>query len=263
MRNPGSAFKAGGQLILGVPLMLLLAAPLITLMIALPGLVWLGGEHTDEAWRALELSVTSSALTIVLIIFFGTPLAWWIAHGHPKLTRICALVITTPILLPPSIVGLTLLEVFSQDGWLAQVVPAVSLIPFSYAAVMVAQVVVSAPLYVLGAASVFRQHSPELIEVARCLGATSTQAWRHVTLPQLIPGLAVAISLAGARSIGEFGATLLLAGNISGLTQTAPLAIYLELERGTSGALAISLGLLFYALPLLGGITYLGRKVRS
>ena len=263
MRDAGSALKVGGQIILGVPLMLLLAAPLITLIVALPDLAWLGGEQTNEAWRALELSVMSSALTIVLTILLGTPIAWWLAHGDSKVTRIFALVITTPILLPPSIVGLTLLEFFSRGGWVAQLIPAASLIPFSYAAVVIAQLVVSAPLYVLGAASAFRQYSPELIEVARCLGATSNQAWRHVTLPLVIPGLAMAIALAGARSIGEFGATLLLAGNLSGLTQTAPLAIYLELERGTSGALAISLGLLFYALPLLGGITYLGRKVRS
>ena len=243
--------------------MLLLAAPLLVLMHAIPTLSWLRAEQSDEAWRALELSVTSSSTTLILMIIFGTPLAWWIAHGHTQLTRLCAFVITTPILLPPSIVGLTLLEVCHRGGWLAQLIPSISSIPFSYTSVIIAQVVVSAPLYILGAVASFRRHTPELVEVARCLGASPTQAWRYVTLPLVLPGLAVALSLAGARSLGEFGATLLLAGNLSGITQTAPLAIYLELERSTSGALAISLGLLVYALPLLGGLAYVGSRARE
>ena len=243
--------------------MLVLAAPLIALVCALPTLTWLNSDQANEAWRALELSVSSSAITLATLIILGTPLAWWLAHGQTKITRIFTVVIMTPILLPPSIVGLTLLEMCSREGWLADLIPSVTSIPFSYVAVIIAQVVVSAPLYVLGAASTFRQRSPELVEVARCLGATPVQAWRDVTLPLVLPGLAVALSLAGARSLGEFGATLLLAGNLSGHTQTAPLAIYLELERGTAGALAISLGLLLYALPLLGGLAYMGRKTRE
>lgn len=255
--------SVGMHLLSSIPLMALLAAPLITLIVALPTLSWLVQPESIEAWRALRLSVTSSAITLCVITSLGTPLAWWIAHSQTRLSRVCVLVITIPILLPPSIVGLTLLEVFSRGGWLANFVPEAATIPFSYPAVIIAQVVVSAPLYILGAASALRQYSPELIEVARCLGATPAQAWRRVTLPLVLPGLAVALSLAGARSLGEFGATLLLAGNLSGLTQTAPLAIYLELERGTSGALAISLGLLVYALPLLGGLAYVGRRVRA
>ena len=126
-------------------------------------------------------------------------------------------------------------------------------------AVIIAQLVVASPLYVMGATAVFKRISPELTEVARTFGSTPWDAWRRVTLPMMLPGLLIALSLSWARSIGEFGATLLFAGHLPGVTQTAPLAIYLELERGTVGALALSLALIGYMLPMLGIVAWLGR----
>ena len=199
------------------------------------------------------------------MVFMGTPLAWWLAQSRNRITKLLALIITAPLFLPPSIVGLTLLEATSRDGWLTSLLGGVISDPpslaFSYSAVIIAQLTVSAPLYVLGAVVTFRELSQTLIDEARCLGATSAQAWARVSLPLTLPSLAVALSLAGARALGEFGATLLFAGNLPGHTQTAPLAMYLELDRGVQGALALSIGLLSYAIPLLGGLAYLGRRV--
>ena len=157
----------------------------------------------------------------------------------------------TPLILPPAIVGLTLLSTLNPNSWLSQNVPILGEIAFSWSAVIVAQLTVSSPLYIMGASSVFRQLSPELLEMAQSLGASPWQSWRRVALPIVLPGLLVAISLTWARAIGEFGATLLFAGHMPKVTQTVPLAIYLELENGTFRRLRFSLRLthLYVANP--------------
>lgn len=234
--------------------------PALVLITSLPSLIWILTEEAREAREALFLSLQSAGVTLLITMLLGTPLAWILAQHDRLTTRIFSALITVPLLMPPSIIGLTLLEACSRDSILTAFIPMLSRLPFSFYAVVVAQLTVSAPLFILGAAATFRQLDPKLIDVARSLGASPWEAWRRISLPLLAPGLAVSLSLATARSLGEFGATLLFAGHLPGVTQTAPLAIYLELERGTQGALALSLGLIGYALPLLGGLLIIHRK---
>src|SRR5690606_7726448 len=132
-----------------------------------------------------------------------------------------------PVVLPPAVVGVALLQAFGHRGLLGPVLDSLSLrVPFTESAVVLAQLVVSAPFFVQAGANAFRKVDADVILVARALGATRSIAFRRVAVPIALPGLIVGASLAWARALGEFGATLLFAGNMTGKTQTMPLAIY-------------------------------------
>jgi molybdate transport system permease protein len=247
-------------LLIATPLIILLAIPFLTLVVSLSDIAWLWKiEDDSSAFAALGLSLKTSSISATITLISGTPIAWFLAKNKIRLTWLLQAIILVPMFLPPSIVGLTLLSALTQKGWLVQICPFLDGVPFSMEAVIIAQLVVASPLYVMGATAVFKRISPELTEVARTFGSTPWDAWRRVTLPMMLPGLLIALSLSWARSIGEFGATLLFAGHLPGVTQTAPLAIYLELERGTVGALALSLALVGYMLPMFAIVAWLGR----
>lgn len=245
---------------LALPLLALLSIPLITLLGGASSIGWLiTAPAGSSAIEALTLSLQTSGLSALAIALMGTPLAWLMARKVSRGGLLLRVMVMTPMFLPPSVVGLTLLSAFNREGWLGSLSESFSEVPFSVGAVMIAQVTVAAPLYILGAMAVFKRSSPELLEMARTLGLNPWEAWRRVTLPLLSPGLLIALSLCWARALGEFGATLLFAGHLPGVTQTAPLAIYLELERGTVGALAISIGLIGYMIPILVALAWLGQ----
>lgn len=255
-----SRFPSALTYLIAAPLLILLSIPLCTLIGHLSALSWLWQLEADHtALSALTLSIKTSSLSTLLTLVMGTPLAWLLAKSQKRRASVIQVLILVPMFLPPSIVGLTLLSALSSNGWLIRIFPMLNELAFSTEAVIIAQLVVSAPLYVMGATAVFRRLSPQLIEIARTLGAHPFEAWRRVTLPIMLPGLLLALSLSWARSVGEFGATLLFAGHLPNITQTAPLAIYLELERGTTGALALSLALIGYMLPIFLGAMWFGK----
>lgn len=243
------------------PLILLLSMPFIVLLSSIPHLAifWNEDHAQTSTLTALVLSLKTSTFSTLLILLLGTPMAWLLAHLQETWANFWKIVLIIPMFLPPSIVGVSLLSAFHQDGLLSTWLPWMSTIPFSTWAVICAQVTVSAPLYILGSLATFKKYDPALMEMARTLGLNAQQTWLKVTLPLTLPGLLIALSLAWSRSLGEFGATLLFAGHLPGVTQTAPLAIYLELDRGTEGALALSLALILCALPILGSLLWLGR----
>ena len=247
---------------LSAPLFALLAIPLITLLGQLSSIEWLwGASESERAVDTLLLSLKTSTISVLVIALTGTPLAWLMANRRAGYWQaVTKMVIIAPMFLPPSIVGLTLLSALNREGWLGALLGGLSSLPFTTSAVIIAQVTVSAPLYVIGAFAAFQRMDPALTEMARTLGLSAWESWRRVTVPLLLPGLLIALSLSWARALGEFGATLLFAGLLPGVTETAPLAIYLELERGTTGAMAISLGLIAYMLPLLIVLVWLNRS---
>lgn len=242
------------------PLIILLCIPSLALIANLPNLRWLWTTGSELSSNALRISLETSTLSTLITLVLGTPIAWYLAHSRHRFKWVLSLLVMAPLILPPAIVGLTLLSTLNPNSWLGQTIPALGEIAFSWSAVILAQLTVSSPLYIMGASSVFKQLSPELLEMAQSLGASPWQIWRRVVLPIVIPGLLVAISLTWARAIGEFGATLLFAGHMPEVTQTVPLAIYLELENGTLGAFALALGLLTYMLPILALSTWFSRS---
>ncbi|MED5373716.1 MAG: ABC transporter permease [Myxococcota bacterium] len=238
-------------------------------LLLLPLLGLFTGSSPVALWAALQrpgtlealgLSVWTSALALAISVLVGTPLAWWLSRPDARSSRPLSLLLELPLVLPPAVLGVALLQTFGRQGLLGPSLSSLGVeIPFTVAAVVLAQVVVGAPLYVLAASSSLREVDPELLLVARTLGASRWQAFTRVALPTALPGLVGAAGLAWARSLGEFGATLMFAGNLPGRTQTLPLAIFQALERDLEQAQAMALLLLAVALVLLLALRGLNR----
>jgi molybdate transport system permease protein len=233
----------------GVLLALLLLPPVALVLGTGPGAFVAGLRH-PAVLPAARLSIETTAVALALTVALGTPLAWGLGRGPRR--RWLEVLLELPLVLPPAVVGVALLTALGRRGLLGPALDALGVqIPFTAAAVVLAQVAVSAPLYVQSATTAFRGLDPELLAVARSLGASPARAFFRVALPLALPGLVGGAALAWARALGEFGATLLFAGNLPGRTQTLPLAIYTALESDVRAAQALSLVLLAVAAGLL------------
>ena len=230
------------SLVLAMPMLVLLALPMLALVSSSSMADLLAGIEHPLFSPALSLSLRSTLMSLVLIVLAGTPLAWWLAHTTGRLGGAVSTLIELPIVLPPAVVGVALLQAFGKNGLFGDVWTAWGLqIPFTTLAVVLAQVVIASPFYVQSARAAFRRVDPDLLLVARTLGQNRYGALLRVAVPVALPGLIGGAALAWARALGEFGATLLFAGNLSGHTQTMPLAIYTALESDVRAALALAL----------------------
>ncbi|NKB88050.1 MAG: molybdate ABC transporter permease subunit [Acidobacteria bacterium] len=204
---------------------------------------------------SLWLSLRTTMLSLAIVVVCGTPLAWWLASAQGWPQRLADALVELPIVMPPAVVGIGLLETFGRSGLLGGPLELLGIqVAFATPAVILAQVTVSAPFYVQAAAAAFRRVDPDLLLVARTLGQSPVGAFARVAIPIAMPGLVSGGALAWARALGEFGATLLFAGSLPGTTQTMPLAIVLALESDVRAAIAISLVLAGAAVLLLLGL---------
>ena len=251
-RSTSDAGAGTASFLLAVPMLGLLVLPVLALILATtPADLAAGLRHPLFA-SALWLSARTTVIALVAVLAAGTPLAWWLAAARAGPTRAVELLMRLPIVIPPAVVGIGLLAAFGRSGVFGPLLQELGLqVPFSAAAVVLAQVVVAAPFYVQSAASAFRRVDADLLIVARTLGQRPAGAFLRVALPLAMPGLIGGASLAWARALGEFGATLLFAGNLPGVTQTMPLAIYTALESDVRVARALSLALAVLGLALL------------
>jgi molybdate transport system permease protein len=207
---------------------------------------------TERAIHALRLSLFTSTLCVILAVLTGTPLAYIQAHWSFRGKAFLDVLVDLPIVLPPSVAGIALLMAFGRQGlfgdWLNNL--GIS-IPFSTTAVVLAQVFVSAPFFVRSARIGFSSIDPQLDEAAKVEGASTWHVFRHIMLPLAGKALMTGVILSWTRALGEFGATLLFAGNLEGKTQTMPLAIYVGFEQGLGIALVLSALLLAVSFVLL------------
>ena len=255
------ARESGGTLppILALPAVLALALLVLPLAALIARVRWdtLWADITSKtALDALGLSLGTGLIATVLCVLFGVPLALLLARSGPRTSAILRVIVTVPLVLPPMVGGVALLFLFSPNGWLGAFLDdtwGVSL-PFTTAAVVLAQTFVAMPFLVLSVEGAIRTPGSAYERTAATLGASRWRILWRVTLPLAGPGLIAGIILAFARGVGEFGATALFAGNAPGVTQTMPLAIYTAfngagVEQGT--AVALSLMLLVTAVLVL------------
>ncbi|MBL8130820.1 MAG: molybdate ABC transporter permease subunit, partial [Anaerolineae bacterium] len=201
---------------------------------------------------ALMLSAVTTAAAALVTICFGTPLAYLFARRQFRFQRLLNVLIELPIVLPPAVAGLALLITFGRRGLLGPTLDALDIaLPFSTAAVVMAQVFVAAPFYVRSAQVGFRGVPREIEEAARVDGAGGWRLFWSITLPLSRRALAAGLILSWARALGEFGATILFAGSLQGRTQTMPLLIYNVIERDLDAALWTGLILIALALVAL------------
>lgn len=206
----------------------------------------------EQALSALKLSLITSTITTICAILFGTPLAYILANWKLKYKSWFELLIDLPIVLPPSVAGLALLITFGRRGLFGSTLDVFGIsLPFTTAAVVIAQMFVAAPLYIRSARVGFIGIDKQLEEAANVEGANRWQLFREVMLPLTRRTLLSGAILTWTRALGEFGATILFAGNLEGVTQTMPMAIYLGFERNLGVALALSVVLIVVSVFLL------------
>lgn len=213
-----------------------------------------GSLITSEASQdALWLSLRTSALSTLLCILFGTPMAVVLARtSFPGQGALRSLVLL-PLVLPPVVGGIALLYTFGRRGLLGEELDLLGLqVAFSTAAVVLAQTFVAMPFLVVSLEGALRTAGRRYDVVAASLGARPTTVFRRVTLPLVLPGLVSGAVLAFARSLGEFGATITFAGSLQGVTRTLPLEIYKQRETDVDAAVALSLVLVVVAVLVIG-----------
>lgn len=213
-----------------------------------PGLV-----TSDAARTALGLSVRTSAVSTVLCVALGVPLAVVIARSESRWLGVLRSLVLLPLVLPPVVGGIALLAAFGRQGLLGERLDAWGVqVAFSTVAVVMAQTFVSLPFLVVTLEGALRTAGERYDVVAASLGAAPTTVLRRVTLPLVLPGLASGAVLAFARSLGEFGATVTFAGSLEGTTRTLPLLIYNLRATDADAAVAMSLLLVVVAVLVIG-----------
>jgi molybdate transport system permease protein len=248
------ARPAPGQLLqalAAVVVILFLGLPVLALVLrAIP--VGVAGWLSPTTLDALSLSLGTSTLAAALTWLFGTPLAYLLARNEFRGKPLIETLVDLPMVLPPAVAGLALLMAFGRRGLAGPPLAAAGLeLPFTTAAVVMAEMFVAAPFYLRAARVGFAGTDRRLEQMSNLLGASSTRTFFRVTLPLAGPGLLSGLLMTWARALGEFGATIMFAGNLQGQTQTMPLAIYVGLESNLDSALALSLILVVVSFAIL------------
>jgi molybdate transport system permease protein len=205
-------------------------------------------------WISLETSAAATAITFVS----GLATAAWRQRRRGLTTALVDGICLLPLVLPPTVVGFFLLLLFGRNGPFGKLFLRFgTTVVFSWPATVIAAAVVAFPLMYLSARAALEQVDSRFLEAARTLGASEWRAFQAVALPLAWPGVLAGTILAFARALGEFGATLMLAGNIPGRTATIPIAIYFAVESDdTSRAVAWCAADVAISLALLGGLYY-------
>ncbi len=188
------------------------------------------------------LSLRTTIISVLVSIILGTPVAYYLSHRNYRFHRVVDTLVDLPTVLPPAVAGVALLMAFGRRGlvgaWLSQFGIE---IPFTETAVIMAQTFIAAPLYIKAAAIGFMDVDCELRKAAALDGANRWDVFRHIILPISRTALISGAVLTWARALGEFGATLIFAGNFPGRTQTMPLAIFIGFEIDLTQALTLSI----------------------
>lgn len=257
MSSPAEARLRLSRVVVLVPAVLAALLVIVPLLGLLAGTQWGGlpARLTDPAVRpAIRLSLVTTLATVAVCWVLGTPLAWLLSRADGRGGTWLRAVITVPVVLPPVVGGVALLLAYGRRGLVGQ--PLLDVfglrIPFTPLAVVLAQVFVSLPFYVLAVEGAMRGIDRRLLDVSATLGARPLRVLTRVALPLAAPGIASGTALAWARALGEFGATITFAGNFAGQTQTTSLLVYVALQDDPQTAVALSLAMLVVAVAVLG-----------
>jgi molybdate transport system permease protein len=206
------------------------------------------------------MTITWAAAATVVVLPAGLLIAWWLSRGRFRGRVLLETIVSLPLVMPPVATGLVLLVLFAPRGVIGQVLAPLGIdIVFTWKAVVMAMAVMGFPLLVRTARAGFEQVDRRYEQVASTLGASPFRVFLTVTLPLALPSVAAAAVLCFARAIGEFGATMMVAGSIPGSTRTLAVAIYSFAETGrdadAAALVAVSAGIAFAALALSNYIT--------
>ncbi len=246
-----AAFTACLALAAGIGLTFL-ALPIVALFTEVP-LSRVPDLLRDPAVRdAIAVTIRTNAVANFLIVFVGTPVAYLLATRAFRGRSIAITLVELPLVMPPAVAGIALLAAFGAGGLLgAPLADAGIVLPFTEWAVVLAVTFVASPFYVRQAISSFEAVDPMYVDAARTLGASPARTFARISLPLAAAGLLAGWVLAFARGVGEFGATIVFAGNVRGETQTLTLAIYEQLDSNFDVALSIGILLVVLSATVL------------
>jgi molybdate transport system permease protein len=204
---------------------------------------------------ALWLSLRTTLIALALIVAFGTPAAYLLATRRFAGRAALITALELPLVLPPAVAGIGLLAAFGPRGVLGDALDSIGVtLPLTTTAVVLALAFVASPFYIRQAHSAFAALDPSLSEASRTLGASEARTFLSVALPVCAPALGAGAAVAFGRALGEFGATLMFAGSLRGVSQTLPLAIYASFADDFPAALAMSALLVIVSASLLGAM---------
>lgn len=220
-----------------------------------------------SAWRdpatldALQLSLLTASLSALVSILIGTPAAYLLARSDFRGKSMLDTLVDLPMVLPPAVAGIALLMAFGRSGLVGPAFQAAGIeLPFTTAAVVMAETFVAAPFFVRAAKAGFGSVDRGLEQMSATLGNSDLRTFFRITLPLSAPSLVGGALMTWARALGEFGATIMFAGNLQGRTQTMPLAIYVGLESNLDSALALSLILIVTSFGILVAVRALSPR---
>jgi molybdate transport system permease protein len=204
---------------------------------------------------AFVVTLKTSGVAQALILLLGTPTAYLLATRRFRGRSLAVVLVELPLVLPPAVAGLGLFAAFGRTGLLGSTLDAFGVsIPFTQTAVTLAVAYVASPLYIRQAIAAFQAVDPNVVAASRTLGAGPARTFFRIVLPLARVGLIAGLALSFARGLGEFGATIMFAGSLQGITQTLPLAIYAEFDVDFDAALAMGGVLVGVSILLLAGL---------
>ena len=208
--------------------------------------------------QSLWLSVRVASMATVVIVVFGLPIAWTLARWRFPGKGVIGGLLILPLVLPPTVLGYYLLQLLGRGGWIGQGLENRFgvMVVFHPAGAVIAAAVAAFPLFLMPARAAFEEVDPDLEDAARLLGRSESSVFTSITLPLAWKGIAAGTVLAFSRALGDFGATLMVAGDIPDRTRTAPIAIYNAVSMGdsaTAGRLTLALSMIAIAALWLAG----------
>lgn len=257
LKNPdsGSFATLTAKLSLGLLLLiwfLFVLIPFGALFLQLVHIDWRLLTENSLAVSAIITSLTTTGVSLIILVIIGLPSAYLMAKNHGILSRYGRILLDLPMVLPPAVAGVLLLLAFGRNGLIGAYLAKKGItITFTWFAVVLAQCFVAGPLFIKNAINGFRSIDPELEETALTLGKHPWQVFWQVTFPLALPSLITGLVMAWARALGEFGATIIFAGNFPGKTQTLPLAIYMAMENNFALSMGLSGLMVLISLVLL------------
>jgi molybdate transport system permease protein len=242
VRRVAAAAVTGGAAAVALAFLLL---PVLAIFLRVSPATLLDQLRSSVVTDALVVTAKTSALAQALVLALGTPAAWLLASRRFRGRGVLITLVELPIVLPPAVAGIGLLAALGRTGLLG------TGLPFTQGAVVAAVAFVAGPLYVRQAIAAFEALDPNLLAASRTLGSGPARTFFRVALPLASGGLAAGLALSVARGLGEFGATIMFAGSLQGVTQTLSLAVYSEFDRSFDTALAIGGLLVLVSLAIL------------
>jgi molybdate transport system permease protein len=218
---------------------------------------------SPDDWTAIRLTAQLAALTTLLLLLAGTPLAWWLARTRSAFKPVVASLVAMPLVLPPTVLGFYLLLLMGPQGPVGRFTQALGLglLPFTFAGLVVASVLYSMPFVVQPLQQAFEAIPERVLEAAATLRASPWDRFFSVALPLARPGLATATVLGFAHTVGEFGVVLMIGGSIPGATRVLSVALYEHVEATEfADAHRLAAGLIAFAMLVLVALHLLNRR---